>query len=318
VFRVCKSIIPDSDIREPSRFRFRHAPDFCYRGVVQTNAAYRIVKLANGAQSVYSLAYGEKMHPGLGPVAEAEALCVRQLKLRERLRRQSGEFVIWDVGLGAAANVLTVLRATRDLPCAVRIVSFDNTTAPLEFALANREALGYFDGYENVVREILNHSRAECRDGERRVNWQLHVADFPSLLAEPAAQTIPKPHAIFFDAFSPAKNPAMWTLPLFTNLFRLLETRRPCALATYSRSTMFRVTLLLAGFFAGRGHAVGTKEETTVAANTTELIEEMLDQKWLRRAGRSGSAEPLLEPVYRQAPLAPMTLERLQTHSQFR
>jgi len=71
--RVCKSIIPDSDIREPSRFRFRHAPDFCYRGVVQTNAAYRIVKLANGAQSVYSLAYGEKMHPGLGPVAEAEA-----------------------------------------------------------------------------------------------------------------------------------------------------------------------------------------------------------------------------------------------------
>jgi tRNA U34 5-methylaminomethyl-2-thiouridine-forming methyltransferase MnmC len=44
-------------------------------------------------------------------VAEAEALYVRQLRLPERLRRSSGEFVIWDVGLGAAANVLTVLRA---------------------------------------------------------------------------------------------------------------------------------------------------------------------------------------------------------------
>ena len=65
------------------------------------------------------------------------------------------------------------------------------------------------------------------------------------------------PHAIYFDAFSPAKNPAMWTLPVFQNLFRTLDPQRPCALTTYSRSTLIRATLLLAGFFFGVGHAGG-------------------------------------------------------------
>ena len=91
----------------------------------------------------------------------------------------------------------------------------------------------------------------------------------------------------------------MWTLPLFTNLFHLLDPQRPCALTTYSRSTILRVTLLLAGFFVGVGHATGMKEETTIAANTLDLIAEPLDARWLERARRSDSAEPMHEPVYR-------------------
>jgi hypothetical protein len=121
-----------------------------------------------------------------------------------------------------------------------------------------------------------------------------------------------------FDAFSPAKNPAMWTLPLFSRLFQLLDPARPCALPTYSRATILRVTLLLAGFFVGAGHATGEKEETTIAANSLELIEEPLPCKWLERVRRSTSAEPLREPVYRQSPLQAATWEQLTAHPQFR
>src|SRR5687767_15115251 len=46
---------------------------------------YRIVQLPNGAHSLHSIAYGETMHPAVGPAAEAEDLYVRQLKLRERI-----------------------------------------------------------------------------------------------------------------------------------------------------------------------------------------------------------------------------------------
>ena len=63
----------------------------------------------------------------------------------------------------------------------------------------------------------------------------------------------------------------MWTLPHFENLFRALDPARPCALTTYSRSTLIRATLLLAGFHVGVGHATGLKEETTVAANVPAL-----------------------------------------------
>ncbi len=282
-----------------------------------TTSDYQLVRLNNGICSVRSLADAETFHPVVGPVAEAEALYVNQLRLRERLQNHAGEFVVWDVGLGAAANSLTVLRATRDLPCAIRLVSFDHKIEPLAFARKHGDALGYFGGYENHVDKLIGSHHVAFRDGPQTVDWQLHLGDFPSLLAHPAAGDWRKPDAILFDAFSPAKNPAMWTLPLFTNLFRLLDPQRPCALPTYSRSTILRVTLLLAGFYVGAGHATGEKEETTIAANTPELIAEPLDSRWLARARRSHSAEPMVEPVYRTAPLTAASWEKLQQHQQF-
>ncbi len=225
--------------------------------------------------------------------------------------------MIWDVGLGAAANVLTVLRATRAVPCQVRVVSFDHTVEALRFALTHRDPLGYFPAYESRVSEFLKYGRATWTDGPQTVNWELHLGDFPALLAAPQALDLPKPHAIMFDAFSPARNPAMWTLPLFAALHRLLDPARPCAMPTYSRSTLLRVSWLLAGFFVGAGHATGEKEETTIAANAKELISEPLGRRWLERARRSTSAEPLHSPVYRQAPMSEETWERLRAHPQF-
>ena len=73
------------------------------------------------------MAHGETFNPVIGPVAEAEALYVNQLRLRERLKSHVGEFVIWDVGLGAAANALTVLRATREFVCPIRLMIICDT-----------------------------------------------------------------------------------------------------------------------------------------------------------------------------------------------
>ena len=78
-----------------------------------------------------------------------------------------------------------------------------------------------------------------------------------------------------------------------------------------------RVTLLLAGFFVGVGHATGEKEETTIAANDLGLIAEPLDGRWLARARRSHSAEPMIEPVYRTAPLSAASWKKLSAHPQF-
>jgi len=284
---------------------------------METGSGYRIVKLASGAHSVHSLAHHETFHPVIGPTAEAETLYVRQLGLLDRLRRHEGEFVIWDVGLGAAANPITVLRAAREIPAICRLLSFDHTLEPLQFALGHTEHLPYLAGWEPLLERLLRERHASFQQGALRVEWDARLADFPGLLAQPVARTFPKPHSILFDAFSPAKNPAMWTLPLFAGLFGLLDPGRPCAMPTYSRSTMLRVTLLLAGFFVGVGHATGEKEETTIAANTTALLNEPLDRRWLDRARRSSSAEPMREPVYRQAPLSAASSELLAAHPQF-
>jgi hypothetical protein len=157
---------------------------------------------------------------------------------------------------------------------------------------------------------------------DRTTLWEARWGDFPSLLGKETAsghppRGLPAPDAILFDAYSPAKNPEMWTLVLFRSLYRCLDPHRPCSLATYSRSTLLRVTLLVAGFYVGVGHATGEKEETTLAANSLSLIAQPLGADWLRRARRSTSAEPLHQPVYHQAPLAPATWEHLLAHPQF-
>lgn len=304
------------------------------------SADYQLVQLANGEKTLFSASYGEKMHPGLGPQAEAELLYVRQLNLCERLRNHAGEFVIWDIGLGAAANAIATLRATREISGRLRLVSFDNTSEPLKFALNNSGALRYLTGYADQIASLLRDRRAEFENGKLKVKWEFHLGDFPGWLASgmvgrpsPRAgldgshaaradarpnQNARAPHAIFYDAFSPAKNPAMWTLPVFENLFRALDPVRTCALTTYSRSTLIRATMLLAGFFVGVGHATGMKEETTIAANSLSLLAEPLNARWLARAARSDSAAPLREPVYARAPLSPEALERLQRHPQFK
>jgi tRNA U34 5-methylaminomethyl-2-thiouridine-forming methyltransferase MnmC len=309
---------------------------------------YCIVYLRNGACSVRSLAEAETFHPGIGPAREAEALYVRQLHLPERVRETSGEFVIWDVGLGAAANALTAIRLVREglkrEPAQLRIVSFDLTTDAAAFALEHGTELGYVTGYESALAELVKNHSVKFGDDWLQVEWTLERGDFPAFLSRSSRATTtceperrspirreyndrpqragsetgaPPPHAILFDPHSPKKNPAMWTAPLFADLFRQLDPQRSCALATFTRSTMARVALLLGGFFVGVGHPSGLKEETTVAANRIDLLDEPLDRRWLERAKGSHSAEPLSGPVYRQMPLSPETREKLRQHLQF-
>src|SRR5213075_3030548 len=89
--------------------------------------SYEIIRLRNGASSLRSLAYGETMHPAIGPLAEAEALYVQQLRIAERAAKHNGPFVVWDVGLGAAANAIAVLQALAPFNTQLTLLSFDAT-----------------------------------------------------------------------------------------------------------------------------------------------------------------------------------------------
>ncbi|MDB6028511.1 MAG: hypothetical protein JWM68_4734 [Verrucomicrobiales bacterium] len=283
---------------------------------------YKLVRIAENVHSIHSVEHGETFHPVIGPAAEAEALYVEQLRLRQRLEAHTGDFIVWDIGLGAAANAVTVLRATQHIPCSLKLFSFEHTLDPLRFSLEHASTLKYLEGYEAPIQNVLDQHRAQFKNGAQQVDWRLMLGDFPTLLEQLNEKTsplekIPAPHAILFDPFSPAKNPGMWTPLVFQNLFRCLTPEHPCALATYSRSTFVRISLLLGGFFVGVGHATGEKEETTKAANTLSLLEEPLDLKWLWRVLKSGSAEPMWDGVYRQSALKVETWEKLKKHPQF-
>src|SRR5205085_1334543 len=146
------------------------------------NERYELVTLKNGARSVRSVNDGEIFHPVAGPIAEAETLYVRQLRLRERIEQWGtsgvtpktspapvgetpsgasgtvalpGEFVIWDVGLGAGGNALTAMRQLTDIAAELRIVSFDRTLEALRFAVQHAAELQFPLGFEEPIRAAL-------------------------------------------------------------------------------------------------------------------------------------------------------------------
>jgi tRNA U34 5-methylaminomethyl-2-thiouridine-forming methyltransferase MnmC len=290
-----------------------------FQSTSTVNQAYCLVQLRNGVCSVRSLADDETFHPGIGPALEAESLYARQLRLAERAREIDGEFVIWDVGLGAAANAVTAIRVIRDSASekarTLRIISFDRTTAAAAFALQHAAELGYLDGFTDALAGLVHERSANFSHGHLHVQWSLETGDFPERLNDDPR--LPPPHAILFDPHSPKRNPEMWTAELFADLFHALNPEQPCALATFSRSTLVRTAMLLGGFFVGVGRPSGLKEDTTVAANTLSLLDEPLDQRWLESAARSDSAEPLHGRKYVQRPLHAETLRQLRNHPQF-
>ncbi len=272
------------------------------------SSLFELVTVQSGARSLRSREFGETFHPVIGPMAEAVALHVRQQRLVERAAATEGPFVIWDVGLGAAANAVAVLEAfAAESGGRVELHSFDHTTAPLAFALEHAEALGYLAPHAPAAEYLLANGNWQAE----RLAWLFHAGDFrESMFAAPA------PQAVLYDPYSPTANPELWTLEHFTSLHAALDPARPCLLSNYTRSTAVRVTLLLAGFFVGHGHATGEKDQTTIAANGPGLLEEPLDLRWLERVRRSTRSAPL-RTITAPGPIKEQDWQLLAAHPQF-
>ena len=113
------------------------------------DSQFVIVTTRTGALSIRNKANGEIMHNPLGPWLEAQELYIRQSGLEERLCNENFSkvpLVIYDVGLGAAANALAAvdtylkLKMTNENIRPLHIVSFENDTDSLKLALRNAPA----------------------------------------------------------------------------------------------------------------------------------------------------------------------------------
>ncbi|HEX3903542.1 MAG TPA: MnmC family methyltransferase [Polyangia bacterium] len=256
-----------------------------------------------GALAMRSLADGEVMHPGVGPLVEAEQLYVRQSRLSERLLAKEGgeidRLVLFDVGLGAGSNALAARSVSEQLAEGARLelVSFERDLGALELALAAGEPFGWRGEPASAARALLAHDVHETA----RTHWRLVRGDLLEALSH---QTL-KADIIYWDPFSPRANPTLWTVAAFAEARRAASPR--CALYTYSASTATRLALLLAGWAVGVGDAIGDKAQTTSAAVAVSDLARPLDRRWLDRLSRPDVPLPSDAPpdAIARAQLAP-------------
>ncbi len=270
---------------------------------------FELIRLQSGIHTIKVNEYQETFHPGIGPMAEAEIIYVREQKLRERAPAHN-PFVIWDVGLGAAANAIAAIEALKDLPVAVQLQSFDKTLEPLAFALEHAEELGYVASYRKPLQELIE--RGSTRIGP--VEWRFHAGDFREAMQD---RSIPAPDSVLYDPFSSATNQELWTLEHFQALRARLGDEKGYLLTNYTSSSAMRVTLLMAGYYVGVGAGVGKKKETTVASNRLEWIDRPLTREWLEKRKASQSSAPLRRDDATPKTIVDEDFRLLSRHPQF-
>lgn len=250
-----------------------------------THPLFEIVTTTAGALSIRNKALGEIMHNPVGPWIEANALYIDQSRLADCLTEPSAvasgiPLVIYDVGLGAAANALATLHCAHQQKIPRRhlhLVSFERDLELLRFALENAAAFAHFAGWEKALKELLDFGRWS----NSTIQWDLRQGDFlQTIETEPL-----RPHLVYYDPYSQKVNREMWTREIFKKLYQKSRhgEHDSTTLFTYSQSTPVRMALLQAGFYVGHGRPTGHKEETTQAATALTKLDFPLGQLWLQR-----------------------------------
>lgn len=249
--------------------------------------SFEVARNRAGALVIRDRISGEVMHP-VGPVVEARTLYVEPSRLSQRLER--GPVVLYDVGLGAGSNALAAWARSEDRArgAELHIISFDRTTDALALACTpeNATSFGFSEARRRAGERLLETGAARGR----LTRWQLVLGDLPGALSRQ-----PLADVVFWDPFSPAANPDLWTVTAFAHLRR--RCRDGVTVHTYSASTRVRSALLLAGFAVGSGPATGTKAETTVASTAAEHLARPLTRRFLRRLERSSAPLPADAPA---------------------
>jgi queuine tRNA-ribosyltransferase len=266
-----------------------------------TKAARRKLKLRRGRYEVIvredvgfirDMTSGEVMHPTRDPAEEACSLYVEQSRLLDRLAHAGLQpLVVWDVGLGAAANAMSAIRAVEDAakPPESRqltLVSFENDLDSLHLAL---EHMRWFKHLRHAApRTLLTEGRWSSNTAP--IEWSLLSGDFARRKFEAAP-----PDIIFFDPFSFKTDSSLWTLAAFRELAAACS-RRPVELFTYTYSTRVRAAMLAAGFYVAKGRGTGPKAETTIGllpcAAGAPQGHELLGADWLAKWRRSDAQAP--------------------------
>lgn len=261
---------------------------------------YEVHRHEAGFASIRQSSSGEIMHSHNPPLQEANELYVEQSNLLSALTKTADgvatdkPLVIWDVGLGAAANAMAAVQChetlqTTGVACrALHIVSFENDLDSLKLALANHQEFPYL--WHGGPRALLSQGSWVCKRTEQ-IRWSLFEGEFLTQLAQADA-----PDLIYFDMFSSKSSGEEWTLQAFETIWKACASANT-QLFTYSRSTAVRACLLAAGFFVASGRSTGAKAETTIAmtpeaAATSGKHHALLDESWLSRWQRSAAQFP--------------------------
>lgn len=233
----------------------------------QPPPGHQWVETEDGSYTLHSERFDENCHSTSGAQAETqlhylEGCCVAELLTQEHPLR------LLEVGFATGLG----WRMTRDLAHRTPQSSLDFVSLEIDESLATWAEPGLTRHEAQGLRwyeKTEDNARLRVLIGDARATLPLWSHRFPE-----------KFHALYQDAFSPKRNPTLWSVEWFQLLGALAVPG--ARLSTYSASVSIRKALIEAGWGVTNGATFGPKRSSTRARWQESSSAEVLDQ--LRRS----------------------------------
>lgn len=221
---------------------------------------YIILETEDKTKTLWSEYFDEACHNLSGAYDETIHNYISGCKITEQLSRNK-EIHVLDVGFGLGIG----LKAFIDT-----LVMHSNqlVSKNLSYTSIELDEDLYLWSMNHTFPGIKLNKMSNVYSGIIQINSttpllvNIFIGDGRKTLPD-AFSTLPKFSAIFQDAFSPKKNPALWSVEWFT--FLKIASAPEVYLSTYSSSVSIRKSLIVAGWIIENGKGFGQKRTMTKA-----------------------------------------------------
>jgi len=219
------------------------------KGPLKIPDGHELIKTEDGSFTLFSQSFQEACHSLTGAREETILHYVKGCKIVERCQNFS-TFQILEVGFGVGMGLLTTMEMMP--PDKMwHFVSLEWDKRLLEwFRECHQELKLHWEGH--VLTTQMKNFKITIIHGDGRI-------ELPKYLEKNPIQF----HAIYQDAFSPKKNPSLWTKEWFMLLKN--ASHEEVILSTYSASTSIRKGLYETGWGVQKGEEFGKKRTSTRA-----------------------------------------------------
>jgi tRNA U34 5-methylaminomethyl-2-thiouridine-forming methyltransferase MnmC len=236
---------------------------------------YSWLETEDGSLSLFSEAFGEGCHSTSGAKLETITHYIRGCDVLTKAHSPALSIleVGWGLGLGYQTTIEELIK--HKLNPKLHFVSMEIdpelilwSKSKLEFesfqyptfSMLEKKSIGELEYYEAESER----GKLTILSGDARMTVPLFHQAFPEFKAQ----------ALYQDAFSPKKNPTLWTVEWFETLKSL--SAADVKMSTYSSSNSIRKSMLEAGWKLNAGERFGKKRTSTRASLQGESDQEIL------------------------------------------
>ncbi len=205
----------------------------------------KLIQTEDGSYTAFNKQYQEKYHSISGAIEEAFEKHVNALKLKDGMK-------ILDFCFGLGYNSIAATKDHQDL----KVIGLENDKKILELMKTIK------------IPKMLEYEYNNFRNLAENLKIQDAQNNIIKILIGNALEKIDKlPNnyfdRVFFDPFSPKKQPEMWTEHIFQKVFNKMKPK--AKLSTYSCAKQIRKNMISVGFKVIDGPIVGRKSPATIA-----------------------------------------------------